>query len=239
MKTLVAVACAQLVLTAHPTYPPFAWATNGTLQGAGITIVERLAKDAGVPVKVVNEGSWDAAQQAVKSAKTDAVVGLYRTPARLPYYDYVEPAIAPDPSAVVVRAGEPFTYKDWDSLIGKRGAVSMGEQYGPNFDAFMDAHLTVARVAGFDGVYRALIEKRADYGLVGYYAAITGAPKSIRIAEDNFVTEGLYLAFGKQSPCAARLSPVFSSDIKRLTADGTIKRIFDRAIAQYDKGHVR
>jgi polar amino acid transport system substrate-binding protein len=239
MKTLAVLACAQLVLTAHPTYPPFAWAANGTLQGAGITIVERLAKDAGIPVKVVDEGSWDAAQQAVKSAKADAIVGLYRTEARLPYYDYVEPAIAPDPSAVVVRDGESFTYKNWNSLIGKRGAVSSGEQYGHAFDAYMDGHLTITRVTGFDGVYRALTEKRADYGLVGYYAAITGAPKTIRIAEENFVTEGLYLAFGKQSPCAARLSPLFSADIKRLSADGTIKRIFAQAIAQYDKGHVR
>lgn len=239
MKTLAVLACAQLVLTAHPTYPPFAWATNGTLQGAGITIVERLAKDAGIPVKIVDKGSWDAAQQAVKSGKADAIVGLYRTQARLPYFDYVDPAIAPDPSAVVVRDGEHFVYKGWNSLIGKRGAVSTGEQYGHAFDAFMDGHLTITRVAGFDGVYRALIEKRVDYGLVGYYAAITGAPKTIRIAEENFVTDGLYLAFGKHSPCAARLSPLFSTDIKRLSADGTIKRIFAQAIARYDAEHAR
>jgi polar amino acid transport system substrate-binding protein len=239
MKTLAILACAQLVLTAHPTYPPFAWADNGTLHGAGITIVERLAKDAGIPVKVVDEGSWDAAQQAVKAGKVDAIVGLYRTQARLPYFDYVEPAIAPDPSAVIVRTGETFAYKDWYSLIGKRGAVSTGEQYGHAFDAFMDGHLTITRVTGFDGVYRALLDKRADYGLVGYYAAITGAPKTIRIAEANFVTEGLYLAFGKQSPCAARLSPIFSRDIKHLIANGTIKRIFTQAIAQYDKRNAR
>lgn len=226
-------ACTNLVLTGHPTYAPFAWAAGGTLRGAGIDVVRRLAKDAGVSIEVVNEGSWDAAQSAVKSGKADAIVGLYMTHARLPFFSYVQPAIAPDPSAVVVRAGDPFAYKNWNSLIGKKGAASKGESYGHAFDAFVHDRLTLAQVDGFKGVYAALLEKRADYGLVGYYAAITDAPKTVRIAESNFVTEGLYLAFGKSSPCAARLTPVFAKDIARLAADGTVKRMLAASLAEY------
>jgi polar amino acid transport system substrate-binding protein len=225
--------CTKLVLTGHPTYAPVAWAAGGTLRGAGIDIVRRLAKDASLPVTVVNEGSWDAAQAAVNRGDADAIVGLYLTHARLPFFDYVQPAIAQDPSAVVVRAGAPFAYKSWNSLVGKKIAVSKGESYGHAFDAFMKERLTVAYVDGFDGVYRAVLGKHADYGLVGYYAALTGAPKTIRIAESNFVTEGLYLAFGKHSPCGARLVPVFAKDIARLQADGTIKRIFAASLAEY------
>jgi polar amino acid transport system substrate-binding protein len=225
--------CPKIVLTGHPTYPPVAWATAGTLHGAGIAVVRRLAKDAGVPLVVVDEGSWEGAQSAVKSGKADAIVGLYLTHARLPYFSYVRPAIAPDPSAVVVRAGYPFAYRNWNSLIGKRGAVSAGEAYGHQFDVFMRTKLDMAHVAGFDGVYAALLDRRADFGLVGYYAALTGAPKSIRIAESNFVTEGLYLAFGKGSPCGPKLSAAFSKDIARLIKDGTVKRLFDASLAEY------
>ncbi|HEY8322367.1 MAG TPA: ABC transporter substrate-binding protein [Candidatus Baltobacteraceae bacterium] len=225
--------CTKLVLTAHPTYPPVAWASGGTLRGGGIDVVRRLAKDAGVPIVVVDEGSWEAAQAAVKSGKADAIVGLYLTHARLPFFDYVRPAIAPDPSAVVVRAGEPFVYKNWQSLIGKKGAASKGEAYGHAFDAFMRERLTVRQVTGFDGVYAALLDKRADYGLVGYYAAVTGAPPTIRIAEKNFVTEGLYLAFGKHSPCGARLATAFSKDIVRLQRAGVVDGLFGAALEAY------
>jgi polar amino acid transport system substrate-binding protein len=226
--------CSRLVLTGHPSYPPVAWAHGDTLDGAGIEIVRRLAEDSGIPISVVNEGSWDAAQQAVKTGKADAIVGLYLTHKRLASFDYVQPAIAPDPSAVLVRAGERFDYTGWDSLIGKRGVLSDGEEYGPKFDAFMKTKLTMRRVRGFQGVYQALIDNEADYGLAGYYAALTAAPKTkIAIAAPNFVTEGLYLAFGKNSACSSRLSTAFSKDIAKLIADGTVKKLFATGLADY------
>lgn len=225
--------CSTIVLTGHPTYPPVSWSANGTLRGAGIAVVRRLADDAGARLRVIDEGSWDAAQSAVKSGKADAIVGIYRTQARLPYYDYVEPAFAEDPSSVLVRAADPFVYKGWESLVGKRGAVSAGESYGHAFDTFMRDRLTVATEDGFDGVYRAVLQGRAAYGLAGYYAALSGAPAGLRIAEKNFVTEGLYLAFGKGSPCGATFARRFGADIVRLTRDGTVKRLLDAGIEEY------
>lgn len=144
-----------------------------------------------------------------EGGKADAIVGLYRTQARLASFDYVDPAMAPDPSAVLVRAGEAFTYKDWNSLIGKAGVANEGEQYGHAFDQFMDAKLSVARVHGIGAVYQALIDRKADYALAGYYQAETSMPKGkLVIASPSFVTEGLYLAFGKSSPCRS-LEPAF------------------------------
>jgi len=226
--------CTRLVLTGHPSYPPVAWAAGGTLEGAGIALVRRLAKDADIPIVVVNKGSWAAAQQAVRGGKADAIVGIYLTQERAKFLDYVRPAFAPDPSAVLVRANEHFVYKNWNSLIGKHGAVSAGEVYGARFDAFMHAKLTVRRVNGFAAVYQTIIDKEADYGLAGYYPALTGAPKGkLKIVEPNFVTEGLYLAFGKSSPCSSKLSARFSKDVARLIADGTVKRLMATALSNY------
>lgn len=225
-------ACSRMVLTAHTAYPPVSWAHKGTLEGAGIAVVRRLAASNGVRLSVINEGSWDAAQTAVKSGKADAIVGLYLTRPRLQYFNYVQPAIAQDPSAVVVRRGETFMYRGWNSLIGKRGAVSEGEQYGRTFDTFMDSKLTTQRVRGFEGVYNALLQRRADYGLVGYYSALTGAPQSIKIAEPNFVTEGLYIAFGKSSRCNT-LIPAFSSGVRRMASGGVTRKLFANALQTY------
>jgi polar amino acid transport system substrate-binding protein len=226
--------CSRIVLTAHNEYPPVSWAHNGTLEGAGIEVVRRLAAANGVKLSVVNQGSWNAAQTAVKSGKADAIVGLYLTRPRRQLFNYVQPAIAPDPSAVIVRRAETFVYRGWDSLIGKRGAVSEGEQYGRAFDTFMDSKLTTQRVKGFDGVYTALLQRKADYGLVGYYSALTSAPAGIKIAEPNFVTEGLYIAFGKSSRCNS-LIPAFSSGVKRMSANGTTRKLFANALAAYKR----
>jgi polar amino acid transport system substrate-binding protein len=226
--------CSRMVLTAHNAYPPVAWAHNGTLEGAGIAVVRRLAAANGVQLSVINEGSWNAAQTAVKSGKADAIVGLYLTSPRRQFFNYVQPAIAPDPSAVVVRRDETFVYRGWNSLIGKRGAVSEGEQYGQSFDTFMNSKLTTQRVKGFEGVYSALLQRRADYGLVGYYSALTGAPSSIKIAEPNFVTEGLYIAFGKSSSCNSVI-PAFSAGVKRMTVDGTMRQLFADATRAYER----
>ena len=88
-------------------------------------------------------------------------------------------------------------------------------------------------------VYAHLAAGRAAYGLSGYYAAVTTAPKSLAIAAPDFVTEGLYLAFGKQSRCVAALTPKFSSGIAAMVANGSIKRIFAAELKRYEKTHPR
>lgn len=226
------VGCTRLVLTGHPSYPPVSWSANGTLEGAGIDLVRRLAKDAGLSITLVDESSWDGAQLAVRQGKADAIVGIYLTPPRAKFLDYVRPAFAPDPSAIVARDGEAFAYTSWNSLIGKRGVASAGEGYGHTFDTFIKTKLKMRRVSGFDAVYRAVLAGQADYGLVGTYAAQSDAPKGIKIVNANFVTEGLYVAFGKSSPCAAKVA-TFSKDVARLVADGTVKRLMDSALVRY------
>ena len=232
-----AATCSSLILTGHPSYPPVSWASGGTLEGAGIDVVRQLASANEVPLQVVHAGSWEAAQQAVKTGKADAIVGLYRTEARLPSFTYLEPAIAPDPSAVLVRTGETFVYKDWNSLIGKKGVANVGESFGHAFDTFAASKLRIATVHGNKAVYRALLTKQADYALMGYYVAENEMPKdTLAFATKNFATEGLYIAFGKTTPCSS-LAPAFSKALTAMIADGTVKRLFVEALAKYEATH--
>lgn len=230
-------ACSSLVLTGHPSYPPVAWADGGTLKGGGIQIIQRIARDNGITVRVVNEGTWDDAQLAVRNGQADMIVGLYRTQARLAYFSYVSPPLAPDPSSVLVKKGNTFPYTGWNSLIGKVGVVGVGESYGSKFDAFLNAKLTTYRVNSLQDIYTDLLDGKADYGLSGYYAAVTTQPKTIAILVPDFVTEGLYLAFAKGSVCGQMLTPVFSREIASLSANGTIARVFAAALKEYERTH--
>lgn len=237
MTTATPAACTNFVLTGHPSYPPVAWKTGGTLTGGGIDVVRRLAAASGVAMRVLAQTTWEDAQTAVREGRADAIVGIYKTTQREAYFNYVSPSLAPDPSAVVIRTGEPFVYRDWNSLIGKRGAVGDGESYGSAFDEFMAAKLTTYRVPTLADVFSQVLTGKADYGLSGYYTAVTSAPKGIAFATKDFVTEGLYLAFGKQSACGAVLAASFSSGIQRMKAAGTIDRIFARELKRYERTH--
>jgi ABC-type amino acid transport substrate-binding protein len=89
--------CAHLVVAGHPRYAPVSWAVGDTLQGGAIALVEKLAAAEGVSVSVLNAGSWDGAQQAVETGKADLIVGIYKTPAREGYLDFVPPACPTTP----------------------------------------------------------------------------------------------------------------------------------------------
>ena len=230
-------ACSSFVLTGHPSYPPVAWKSGSTLTGGGIDVVRRLAQASGVKMNVLARPTWDDAQKAVQDGRADAIVGIYKTQQRLQYYNYLSPALAPDPSAVVIRAGETFVYKNWNSLIGKRGVVGEGESYGTKFDNFLAAKLTTYAVPTLHDVFEQVLAQKAQYGLSGYYTAVTSAPAGIAFASQDFVTEGLYLAFGKQSACGKVLASAFSSGIAKMKSDGTIDRIFARELKRYEKTH--
>lgn len=225
------------MLTGHPDYPPVAWRSGDTLAGGGIDVVGRLALASGVRMNVRAATTWSDAQRAVRDGRADFIVGIYKTTERLAYFNYLNPALEPDPSAVVIRSGETFPYKNWDSLIGKRGVVGAGESYGSQFDAFAAAKLTTYAVPTLGDVFQQVLAGKADYGLSGYYTAATSAPKGIAYATKDFVTEGLYLAYGKHSRCGKALAPAFASGIAQMKADGTIDRIFARELKVYERTH--
>ena len=118
-------------------------------------------------MQVVHAGSWDDAQQAVKSGKADAIVGLYKTEARLPSFTYLDPPIAPDPSAVLVRTGVSFVYNGWNSLIGKKGVANVGEVVRTQLRYLRGEQTRTSRpVHGNKAVYQSVVERagrlRAD-----------------------------------------------------------------------------
>ena len=54
-------ACARLVITGHPSYPPVAWAAQGAIVGVAPTLVALIAAKLGVKDVVSKDfGSWEA-----------------------------------------------------------------------------------------------------------------------------------------------------------------------------------
>ena len=226
--------CAALVITGHPSYPPVAWAAQGRIVGAAPNLVSGIAARLGVKDVVSKDfGSWEAAQAAARGGQADVIFGIYKNDARALYLDYLEPPFMMDPASIVVRKGAGFAFADWSDLEGRKGVTNIGESYGDKFDAFMAKELTVARAAGVDKAFAALLAQQADYMIIGLFpgreeARKLGLTDRIEFLPKELVSAAMYVAFSKQSKCGA-LRTGFSAGIKAAVDGGAMRQLLDAA----------
>jgi polar amino acid transport system substrate-binding protein len=227
-------ACATLTITGHPSYPPVAWAAQGKIAGAAPELVSGIAARLGVKDVVSKDfGSWEGAQDAARSGEADVIFGIYKNDARAQYLDFVEPPFMTDPMAIVVRWGERFAFAEWSDLKGRKGVTNAGESYGDKFDAYMVSDLTVARAAGVDKAFAALIAGEADYMIVGLYpgrveARRLGIAQKIAFVRKELLSSAMYVAFSKKSKCGA-LRAGFGAEIMKAVDGGKVKKLLGAA----------
>jgi polar amino acid transport system substrate-binding protein len=228
-------ACAALVITGHPSYPPVAWAAQGRIVGAAPDLVSGIAARLGVEDVVSKDyGSWDGAQAAARKGEADVIFGIYKTDERARTLDFIEPPFMSDPVAIVVRKGADFAFAQWSDLRGRKGVTNAGESYGDKFDAFMGSNLTVAHVAGVDKVFAALLAGQADYMIIGLYpgrdeASRLGLADKVAFLPKELLSSAMYVAFSKQSKCDAMLRAGFAAGIKSAVDSGAVRQLLDAA----------
>jgi polar amino acid transport system substrate-binding protein len=225
---------AQLVITGHPSYQPVAWAAHGKIVGAAPDLVSGIAAKQGVKdVMSKDFGSWEGAQAAARDGKADVIFGIYKNDERAVYLDYIEPPFMMDPVSIVVRKGAGFAFTEWSDLKGRKGVTNAGESYGDKFDAFMAKELTVARSAGVDKAFAALLAQQADYMIVGLFpgrveARNLGVIGKVEFLPKELVSAAMYVAFSKRSKCGA-LRAGFSADIRTAVDGGAMRQLLEAA----------
>ncbi len=225
-------ACAALTITGHPSYPPVAWTAQGKIVDAAPALVSGIAARLGVKDVVSKDfGTWEGAQDAARKGEADVIFGIYKNDARAKYLDYVEPPFMTDPVAIVVRKGAGFAFGEWSDLKGRKGVTNAGESFGDAFDAFMTKELTVARAAGVDKAFAALVAGKADYMIIGLYpgrneASKLGIARTVEFLPKALVSAGMYVAFSKQSKCGA-LRAGFGAAIKKAVDGGKVRELLE------------
>lgn len=229
-----APSCSSLRITGHPAYMPVAWAEEGAIVGAAPELVTSIARQLGVKTVTSRDyGSWEKAQAAVREGEADVIFGIYRNDERMAWLDYVEPPFMTDPVAVVVRKGEGFPFAAWDDLKGRKGVTNAGESFGNQFDGFMKTNLTVSRAHGVDQAFDALLNKRADYLIIGLYPGQIEATKLGIAAKVEFLPRevdsfGMYVGFSRKSDCNA-LKADFAEVLRKEVAAGRVQALLAEA----------
>jgi polar amino acid transport system substrate-binding protein len=225
--------CTKITATGHPQYPVIAYKDGDNIVGAAPTLVQTIAKQLNIPLESKYMGTWEEAQAAARDGKADIIFGIYYNDERATYLDYVQPAFTFDDVAVFVVKGKEFPFTDKNDLIGKKGVTNQGESYGNEFDAFMKEKLDVARTNGIDAAFKDLLDGKADYLIAGYYPGLAEAAKEglkdkVVALNQALLSQEMFVAFSKKSPCAS-LASKFGEGITQLTTDDSYDKMLIEA----------
>lgn len=230
--------CTKIVATGHPDYPVMAYKEGSLISGAAPLLIGEIAEKLQIPFESRYMGSWSDAQSATRAGDADMIIGVYYNDERNEYLEYVDPPFVYDPVQIFVASDQTFEFQGQDDLIGKMGIATEGESFGTTFDAFLKDKLTVTRVAGLQAAFDALMSGDADYVIAGFYPATAelarlGLDEQIQPLEPELVSEELFVAFSKKSPCVA-LSSQFGRGITDLTEDGRFRELVRNALRKWD-----
>ncbi len=112
-----ATPCERLFASADLQSPPYLWpdpARAGKFLGANADLLKLLSRELQLPIKLLDSGSWFAAQQDVQSGRVDVLLGAFLDLPGSQQFDYLQPAAWPaqlmasnaDPLAALVPGGQ-------------------------------------------------------------------------------------------------------------------------------------
>jgi hypothetical protein len=93
-----AAPCERLMATADRQAAPYLWPDPqhpGKLLGANVELIKLLSRELKLPIKLLDSGSWFAAQQDVQSGRIDLLLGALLDSPGKEQLDYVQPATWP------------------------------------------------------------------------------------------------------------------------------------------------
>lgn len=230
-------ACERVVVTGNADYPPLLWASPDDptrLTGAAVELLEEALKPAGIHVDALHVGSWEQAQQEVRSGRVDMLAGSFLTPERLAEVDYIHPPFMEMPSVIFVRRGEAFAYSGWDDLRGRQGVSLATSSFGAAFDTFADDHLQISTAGSIDQAFDQLLEGRADYLIHQRHQGLALAAQrnvldQLDILEGSLINEQLYYTLSHHSACnSPLLRGALAQGMYRMVRQGEPRRLLEK-----------
>ncbi len=227
--------CTKMMVSGNEEYPPNSWRDKQNpdkLIGAAIEVIEMAMKDTGVKVETKYMGTWKQFHDGAKRGSVDVMAGGYINDERKTYLEYVSPAYYMDPTVLFVKKGKAFPFSKKEDLVGRKGAQHIGESFGQDFDAYAKANLKIEHLQTNQLAFDRLLGGDVDYVLGGLYpllavAEIEGWRDRLEHLPKEVVSEGMYIAITKSSPCV-KYKELLEKKIAQYVKDGTSQRLLDK-----------
>jgi polar amino acid transport system substrate-binding protein len=231
-------ACKQLVASGNPEYPPYLWrdGVNGSnLVGANADLVQRVAKEIGIPIEVRYAGPWARVQEEARLGHIDLIAGAFFTVERLGYMDYVYPAFRETRSVVWERQAAPVNYRQWSDLRNLSGITVINNSFGEDFDRYAKKNLKINTVPSLEQAFKILQLGRVDYLVYEEdpgraYIAKFAIPGLVS-ANPSLTNESLYLTLSHNSPCnTSAVRAALAKAMYDLAKQGVMKKMVESNI---------
>lgn len=237
LSPLAHAACARLVTSGNPEYPPFLWQdpkNDSRLIGANAELMQLVAREIGIPIEVRYAGPWGRVQESARNGRIDLIAGAFLTQPRLTYLRYLQPPIRDTQTLIWTRQQHPLQYQRWEDLQGQEGITVVNNSFGQAFDQFAAANLKLQQVGSVKNALQMLGLGRADYliyedapGLA--YAASLNI-KGLRTSPVPVSREKLYLTVALASVCNnEQLAERLSRAMKKFSDE----RVMDALVEKY------
>lgn len=235
--------CKSLVATGNPEYSPYLWrdpADDTRLLGANADLMHLLSKEIGIPIEVKYMGSWARVQELAKSGRVDLIAGAFFTLPRLEYMDYFHPAFRGTRTVIWTSAQDPFPYKAWSDLKGRKGLTVLNNSFGEAFDRYAKEFLHIDEVSQLEQAFRMLSVGRAQYIVYEEDPGLALAAKlnytGLKTSAVAVSNEGLHLTLSHQSPCnTGELRGRIAKALHKLAKENVMKKLVETNLQLWRK----
>ncbi len=232
-------ACSEVIMTAHPDYPPYHWREGNHIVGASIELTSKILSELGVEYQTPYMGPWKRVLNIAKQGRLDLVVALKQTFEREKFLRFTTSPIFQNPFSVFVMKGQQFEFREWQDLVGRVGTKNAGDRYGNLFDQFARQYLTLEESYSTDSNFEKLKRQRVDYFIHGRYVgqahlALRQDGALFTVLNKNLNEGFIHSGFAKNSPCAYLL-PAISEKYAELLASGEAERILQKNVERWSQ----
>lgn len=230
-----AAECKKVVISADSDYPPLHWYDGKRLTGASIEIAVTALQALDIPFEVRYAGPFHQVLRGAQNGEIDMISSLKDTPERREFLAFASVPLFANPIALFVPRERSFSYAGWHDLIGKKGGITQGNQFGNGFDDFLKKNLTIETQQKVHMSFTKLELGQIDYVVTGYYSGLaylaSVGQQNKFMALKPFVTQtDNFIAFARQSPCAVHLKDL-NRQLERMHKSGALKAILDKHTA--------
>lgn len=227
--------CAKVVVSADSDYAPLHWYDGKRLTGASIDIATRALTALKIPFELRYVGPFHRVLKEAQSGEVAMVASLKNTPERAQYLAFTSVPLFPNPVAVFVSRERAFAYSSWQDLVGKRGGVTLGNQFGGGFDEFLRDRLKVETAQKTYMNFSKLDAGSIDYLVAGYYSSMLYLRQSGQadrfLSVRPFVSQtDNFIAMSRASPCVKYLGAI-NAQLEQMHKQGELQAILERYLS--------
>ena len=208
-------------------YPYFSRQNLNHLGIMGDTL-SKAADRAGLNIVLRPSMPWKRILFDLGSGRLDIVAGALKTQQREKNFHFSD-AIHVAELRVFVRKDLRFNYSHISDLKGLKGGKVRGMSLGEEADNYAFDHLVIDDLPSPLSLLKMIESGRIDYGIFYWSTGKQeiqryGLDSTIDILPTAIATEGLYIAFSKNSSCQSQIE-LLNNEIKKMKTDGSIEPI--------------